>query len=55
MTIKLALICPCYNEEEILEDSASKLNEVFDELIEKEKISNDSFIVFVNDGSLDNT
>lgn len=55
MAIKLSLICPCYNEEEILEDSTAKLSVVFDDLIAKGKITDDSFVVFVNDGSADST
>ena len=36
---KLAIVSPCYNEEEVLEDSASRLTALFDELVAKEKIS----------------
>lgn len=53
--IDLALILPCYNEEEILISSYSKLNEYFKKLIEKELISLKSTICFVNDGSTDKT
>jgi len=49
--IKLAIVSPCYNEEEVLEDSAARLTALFDELVAKEKISADSFVLFVNDGS----
>lgn len=35
--IKLAIVSPCYNEEEVLEDSASRLTALFDELVAKEK------------------
>jgi len=53
--LKLAIVCPCYNEESVLESSASRLTEVLDSLVEKGKISPDSFILFVNDGSRDAT
>ena len=53
--IKLAIVSPCYNEEEVLEDSAARLTALFDELVAKEKISADSFVLFVNDGSKDRT
>ena len=53
--IKLATVSPCYNEEEVLEQSAAQLMELFDELINQGKISDDSMIVFVNDGSRDRT
>jgi len=53
--IKLATVSPCYNEEEVLEQSAARLMELFDELISQGRISDDSMIVFVNDGSRDRT
>ena len=53
--IKLATVSPCYNEEEVLEQSADHLTALFEELIRQEKISDDSVIVFVNDGSCDRT
>ena len=53
--IKLAIVVPCYNEEAVLTDSAQKLIGVINELEEKKKISEDSFILFVDDGSRDTT
>lgn len=53
--IKFAIVSPCYNEEEILQDSAARLSSLFDDLIAKKKISDDSFILYVNDGSRDKT
>ncbi len=53
--IQLAIVSPCYNEEEILQTSAEKLNSLFDGLIEKGKISPKSFVLLVNDGSSDRT
>lgn len=53
--MRLALICPCYNEEEILRHSAAKLSDLLNELISRNKISDDSYILFVNDGSKDST
>ena len=53
--IKLATVSPCYNEEEVLEKSAERLTRLFKEMIADEKISPDSKIVFVNDGSRDHT
>lgn len=52
---KLAIIVPCYNEEEILEISAKKLQDVLNKMIDKGLISPLSKICFVNDGSKDNT
>ena len=53
--IRLAIVSPCYNEEEILESSAGILLNVLDSLREEGSITNDSFILFVNDGSKDST
>lgn len=52
---KLAIVVPCYNEEEVLKIASKALREVLDDLIAKEKIAEDSFILFVNDGSKDRT
>lgn len=52
---RLALVVPCYNEEEVLEISAKELKRVLTDLIDKKKISEDSFVLFVNDGSKDKT
>lgn len=51
----IGIIVPCYNEEEIILDSASKLLEMLNGLKAEELIDKKSFIVFVNDGSKDNT
>jgi glycosyltransferase involved in cell wall biosynthesis len=53
--IKLAIVSPCYNEEAVLDISAKRLNQLFDRLIEQQMISPDSFVMFVNDGSKDQT
>ena len=52
---KLAIVVPCYNEEEVLHIAADALRGVLDDLISKEKIAKDSFVLFVNDGSKDRT
>lgn len=36
--MKLALVVPCYNEEEVLEDTTKQLCELFDQLLKKEKL-----------------
>ncbi len=53
--IKLAIVIPCYNEEEVLHETSSRLLELVSLLIDKEKISKDSLIYFVDDGSKDKT
>lgn len=52
---KLYLAIPCYNEEEVLLDSAEKLFNKFRKLMKDGKISKDSRIVFIDDGSKDKT
>ncbi len=51
----LYLVIPCYNEEEILQGTAMVLKDTLNKLIAKEKISPDSRILFVDDGSKDKT
>lgn len=51
----LYMVVPCYNEELVLEETSKRLKEKFDSLIAKDKISPKSRIVYVNDGSKDNT
>ena len=52
---KLAIVVPCYNEEEVLKIASDALRGVLNDLIGKGKIAEDSFILFVNDGSKDRT
>ena len=52
---KLYIVVPCYNEEEALETSAHSLIKKLEDLISKELISEESRIVFVDDGSKDKT
>lgn len=49
------LVLPCYNEELVIENSASKLDSLMRSLMADEKISAYSKVVFVNDGSQDKT
>lgn len=53
--MKLFLVIPCYNEEEVLPETSSRLLDKYTKLIEEGKISPDSRICFVNDGSKDKT
>ncbi len=52
---KLYLVIPCYNEEVVLPETSKQLRAKIQSLIEKDKISSQSRIVFVNDGSNDRT
>ena len=51
----LYLVVPCYNEQEVLADTAEKLRQKMTALIAAEKVSAKSRIAFVNDGSRDRT
>ncbi len=48
-------VVPCYNEQEVLKETAKRLNEKMDSLISEGKIGEQSRIVFVDDGSRDET
>ena len=51
----LSVVVPCYNEQEVIDETAKELSAVLTDLIHKDLISSDSFILFVNDGSKDAT
>lgn len=53
--VKLYLAVPCYNEEEVLFDTTEKLTKKYDQLILEGKITDDSKIVYIDDGSKDRT
>jgi len=53
--LKLAVVVPCYNEQEVLNETAARMLALLDDLISKNKIARDSKIYFVDDGSTDNT
>ena len=55
MTSVLYLVIPCYNEEQVLPLTSGKFKAKVDELVEAGKISDDSRVMFVNDGSKDTT
>lgn len=51
----LYMVVPCYNEEEVLHETAKRLTEKYESLISRELISPKSRVVFVDDGSKDRT
>ena len=51
----LYIVVPCYNEEEVLEETTRQLKEKMESLIKDKKISKESRVMYVNDGSKDNT
>lgn len=52
---KLAIVVPCYNEEESLSVNIDVFKHTLFALIEKGVIKDDSFICFIDDGSKDKT
>lgn len=55
MADTLYIVVPCYNEEEVLPETASRLREKVHSLLEGGRISPSSRILFVDDGSRDAT
>ena len=54
-TSTLFIVVPCYNEEEVLHETTKRLKEKLENLIKKDIISKNSKVMYVNDGSKDNT
>ncbi|MCM1518415.1 MAG: glycosyltransferase family 2 protein [Pseudoflavonifractor sp.] len=52
---RLAIVIPCYNEEEALPFTATKLIEILDRMAGEGLVAADSFILCSNDGSRDGT
>ncbi len=51
----LYMVIPCYNEEQVLPITAPMFLDKIKELVRKDKINDKSRVMFVNDGSKDNT
>jgi polyisoprenyl-phosphate glycosyltransferase len=54
-TPTLAIVIPCYNEEEVLPETCRRVSGLIRGLIEAHRISGNSAIYFVDDGSRDGT
>lgn len=52
---KIAIVLPCFNEEDVIQQSYSELRLLLTRSISKNRIREDSFILFVDDGSTDST
>lgn len=52
---RLYIVVPCYNEEAVLPETGRRLTEKLRALIKNRKVSEDSRILFVDDGSRDRT
>lgn len=55
MSDVLYFVIPCYNEEEVLPETAKRLKQKMHALMDAGKISPQSHVLFVNDGSKDGT
>lgn len=55
LTPRIAVITPCYNEEQVLGETRRRLSELLDRLAAAGKISPESRMYFVDDGSRDAT
>lgn len=53
--MKLAIVIPCYNEEEVLAETSRRVSALLARLVASGKISGDSKVWFVDDGSTDQT
>ncbi len=55
MKNRLAIVVPCYKEEAVLAETTKRLSRLLDELVTAGQVAADSFILYVNDGSRDQT
>lgn len=53
--MKLGIVIPCYNEEEVLVETTKRLERLLDAMIAKGEIAEESFVCYVDDGSKDST
>lgn len=51
----IGIVSPCYNEEDVLNETVEQLHNLIFDLVNADLISDKSFIAFVDDGSNDNT
>jgi glycosyltransferase involved in cell wall biosynthesis len=51
----LYIVVPCYNEEEVIYETTKRLKVKLKEIIKSKKVSNQSRVMYVNDGSKDKT
>lgn len=51
----IGIVSPCYNEEDVLNETIEQLHNLIFDLVNADLISDKSFIAFVDDGSNDNT
>ncbi len=51
----VVIVVPCYNEQEVLSETSKQLKGVLEDMKRSQLVSDDSSILFVNDGSRDTT
>ena len=52
---RVAIVVPCFNEEPVIRETVRRLGAVLRDLREKGRIASESFLFFVDDGSVDST
>lgn len=52
---RLAIVIPCYNEEEVLPETIKRLIPLVDGMVSQKLIADTSYVLFVDDGSKDKT
>jgi glycosyltransferase involved in cell wall biosynthesis len=52
---KLAIVVPCYNEQEVLPETTHRLSDLIENMSANGEVSSDSYIWYVDDGSIDLT
>lgn len=52
---RLAIVVPCYFEQEVLPETTKRLTKVLEDLVAEKLIAEDSYVMYVNDGSTDQT
>lgn len=53
--MQLAIVVPCFNEEEVFPETVARLRSLMTDLQSEGEISDDSYVLFVDDGSSDRT
>jgi glycosyltransferase involved in cell wall biosynthesis len=51
----IGIVSPCYNEEQVLNETINQLHDLIVNLVNKAAISDRSFVALVDDGSKDAT
>ena len=51
----IGIVSPCYNEEKVINETSNQLNNILSDLVLRKIISEKSFVVFIDDGSQDNS